>query len=191
MLIGRLMAAVIQRWVRLGLIGAIAIGLQFSWVGGAIALPLLPLASIHTYHERPDQTTYRSRLTLPDRRDRAWQATLFHRYRQGEDQGIYLRLVAYPGSAVVAKNEPLTVSTGGGWQWLAAASQATLPANPPENLGQYAFNEVLAQIATPIPLTLSVPLAGGRPQQLVVAPYVVEEWQALAAMAEPTDSSNN
>ncbi|PSN16693.1 hypothetical protein C7271_20100 [filamentous cyanobacterium CCP5] len=179
------MTAKFRRW---GL--AVAIGLWICCAGGQVAMahPLTTLASIHTYHERPAQTTYRSRLTLPDRDDRAWQATLFHRYVGGEDQGILLRLVAFPGSARVAPSGHLRVSTGTGLEWQVPANDATLPANRPDNIGQYAFDQVLADLQAPIPLTLDVPLASGRTQQLVVAPYVVVEWQVLAAMAAPTHS---
>lgn len=177
------MAAILQRLGYLGLMMAIALGISFGgYSSGARALPMPTLASIHTYHEHPHQTTYRSRLTLPDRDDRAWQATLFHRYVDGDDQGLYLRLVAFPGSAVVSASDNLRVATGTGLAWSAAPSDATLPALRPENIGQYAFGTVLANIQRPIPLTLTVPLAGGRTQELVVAPYVVDEWQQLAAM---------
>lgn len=153
-----------------------------------VIAPAPALASIHIYHERAEQTTYRSRLTLPDRQDQAWQATLFHRYVQGQDQGIYLRLVAFPGSAAVSPTEPLQVSTGTGIEWLAPANYALLPIPHPQNIGQYDFEEVLQTLSSPIPMTLAVPLAAGNRRELVVAPYVVEEWRSLGAMGDPSHS---
>ncbi|MGB5916042.1 MAG: DUF3122 domain-containing protein, partial [Phormidesmis sp.] len=56
-----------------------------------------PVASLHTYQERPGQTTFRSKQSLRDRADRSWQVIVFKRYQADMLQGLYLRLVGFPG----------------------------------------------------------------------------------------------
>jgi hypothetical protein len=145
-------------------------------------------ASVHTYHEQPGQTTYRSRQSLRDHRDLAWQATVFKRYRGQDIQGIYLRLVGFPGQVTVDRQGGLTIETGTTAQWVAPyALDPQTPASVlPENVSQYDMAKVLGDLSRPIPLTLAVPLVGQPPARLVVAPYVVEEWLTIAHTL-PTD----
>ncbi|MGD1948213.1 MAG: DUF3122 domain-containing protein [Leptolyngbyaceae cyanobacterium] len=139
------------------------------------------LASVHVYHERPGQTTLRSQQSLRDRNDRSWQAILFKRYRPDGLEGMYLRLVGFPGIVNVDPQQPLTINTGTALQW-----QATPKLDPPtpalpSNTNQYDFANVLADLQQPIPLTLAVPLQGKGPSEIIVPPYAVKEWRDLAA----------
>jgi hypothetical protein len=149
-----------------------------------LALAEPALASVHTYHEQPGQTTYRSRQSLRDQNDLAWQATVFKRSIDGDLQGVYLRLVGFPGQATVDRRGDLSVQTGTATQWQAPYAIDTQTQTLPENVTQYDFVGVLSQLQQPIPLTLMVPLAGSSPARLVVAPYVVAEWLKIWAMAE-------
>lgn len=145
-------------------------------------------ASIHTYHEQPGQTTVRSRQSLRDQRDMAWQATVFKRYQGSEIQGIYLRLVGFPGQVTVDRQQALAIDTGTTAHWNAPyALDPQTPASVlPDNISQYDLGAVLAQMPRPIPLTLSVPLVGRSPAQIVVAPYVVQEWLTISqALPDP------
>lgn len=139
-------------------------------------------ASIHTYQEQPGQTTYRSRQSLRDQRDMAWQATVFKRYQGQTVQGIYLRLVGFPGQVAVDRQGDLTIDTGTTAHW--AAPYALDPQTPasvlPENVSQYDMSAVLETLPRPIPLTLTVPLGGQSSAQIVVAPYIVAEWITIA-----------
>ncbi len=143
------------------------------------------LASVHVYHERPGQTTLRSQQSLRDRKDRSWQAILFKRYRPDGLEGLYLRLVGFPGVVTVDPQQPLTVATGTllGWQ----ASPKLDPPTPvlPSNTNQYDMTAVMAELEKAIPLTLQVPLQGNGPSpvvgEIVVPPYAVQEWRELAA----------
>lgn len=150
---------------------------------GATAAPAL--ASLHTYHERPGQTTYRSQQSLRDQADRAWQATLFKRYSQGEFQGTYLRLVGFPGSVTVDPERPLVVDTDMGRRWEAPNSLDPQTSQLPESVGQYAFDIVLTDLVSALPLKLEVPLQSGPPARLTAAPFVIEEWRSLAASGPP------
>jgi hypothetical protein len=153
-----------------------------------LALAEPALASVHTYHEQPGQTTYRSRQSLRDQNDFAWQATVFKRYIGGGLQGVYLRLVGFPGQATVDRQGDLSVQTGTATQWQAPYAVDAQTESLPENVTQYDVAVVLSQIQQPIPLTLVVPLAATSPARLVVAPYVVAEWLAIEAMADTAET---
>ncbi len=154
-----------------------------------LALAAPALASVHTYHEQPGQTTYRSRQSLRDQTDMAWQATLFKRY-VGEDlQGAYLRLVGFPGRTTVDLQPDLLIETGTATQWLAPPALDPQTQTLPDNVGQYDMAAVLSQLSQPIPLTLVVPQAKAPAARLVVAPYVVAEWLEIWAMAESSLAS--
>lgn len=139
------------------------------------------LASVHTYHERPGQTTLRSQQSLRDRNDRSWQAILFKRYRPDGLDGLYLRLVGFPGVVAVAPQTPLTITTGTALRW--QASPKLDPPTPalPSNTNQYDMTTVMADLKKAIPLTLKVPLEGRGPSEIIVPPYAVQEWRELAA----------
>ncbi|HIK45136.1 MAG TPA: DUF3122 domain-containing protein [Leptolyngbyaceae cyanobacterium M65_K2018_010] len=165
---------------RIGL--ALLLGLLLMLLGAAPAW-----ASIHTYHEQPGQTTHRSTLSLRDQRDLAWQAILFKRYVNDDLQGIYLRLVGFPGQ-VVDRQPALSVQTGTATQWLAPYQVDGQTQVWPDNVAQYDFQSVLAQLPGPLPLTLVVPMAATTPAQLVVAPYGVAEWLQLSALASDAEA---
>lgn len=149
-----------------------------------LALAEPALASVHTYHEQPGQTTYRSRQSLRDQNDTAWQATVFKRYTEGHLEGIYLRLVGFPGRGVVDRQGELSVLTGTTAQWKAMPSVDAQTKALPDNVAQYDFGAILSQIQRPVPLTLNLPLATAASARLVVAPYVVEEWLQIYALSE-------
>ncbi len=139
------------------------------------------LASVHVYHERPGQTTVRSQQSLRDRTGRSWQAILFKRYQADGLEGIYLRLVGFPGVVEVEPHKPLSINTGTAlnWQAIPQLDQST-PALP-SNTNQYNVAAVIADLQKAIPLTLAVPLQGKAVSEIIVPPYAVQEWRELAA----------
>lgn len=143
--------------------------------------PSSALASMHVYHERPGQTTLRSQQSLRDRNDHSWQAILFKRYRPDGRDGLYLRLVGFPGVMEVASQSPLMIDTGTSLRW--QASPKLDPPTPalPSNTNQYDVAEMMADLKKAIPLTLAVPLQGQAPSEIIVPPYAVQEWLDLAA----------
>jgi hypothetical protein len=178
------MGAMTVIWRSLRIIG-LALGLGILLL---LTLASPALASIHTYHEQPGQTTYRSRQSLRDQTDLAWQATVFKRSLGDKPSGIYLRLVGFPGQVVVNRQDDLSIQTGTTAHWVAPyridlQTEADLQTRDlPENVTQYDFKAVLDQLQRAIPLTLEVSLTGRAPAQIVVAPYVVEEWLQLYRM---------
>jgi hypothetical protein len=155
------------------LVGLLLIGLLFL----ATAAPAL--ASIHTYHEKPGQTTVRSRQSLRDKDDLAWQATLFKRQIEGNLQGIYLRLVGFPERVTVDRQKNLLIQTGTLASWEAPPLLDPQTRALPNNVAQYNFVEVLTQLKGAIPLTLTIPLENSAYAYVVVAPFVVDEWLQL------------
>ena len=87
----------------------------------AHAAPISPfVASLHTYQELPGQTTFRSKQSLRDRTDRSWQVIVFKRYQADTLQGLYLRLVGFPGFVALDELKPMIISTGSSIEWQAS-----------------------------------------------------------------------
>jgi len=149
-----------------------------------LIMPAQPAAaSIHTYHEQPGQTTLRSRQSLRDQSDLAWQATLFKRYRQGAEPFLYLRLVGFPGQVAIDPGASLQVKTGTTLTWSTTQELDPQIKELPENVAQYRVDNIFSNLKAAIPLTLLVPLQGSGSARLVVAPFVVQEWLQLNSMA--------
>ncbi|WP_228024961.1 DUF3122 domain-containing protein [cf. Phormidesmis sp. LEGE 11477] len=148
----------------------------------------LPIASLHTYSEKPGQTTFRSKQSLRDRTDRSWQIILFKRYRSDSLQGLYLRLVGFPGLVTVDSQKPLTIATGSSLQWQVATELDPQTAALPDYVGQYNVMSVLSELSGDIPLQIEIALGDGSTAELVVPPFAVHEWRELTAMS-PTSTS--
>lgn len=72
------------------------------------------IAAIHEYPEGSGHTMYRSLQTLREspqgkgqNSESAWQVVLFKRMYAGQTETVHLRLVGFPGSAIVAHPQPL------------------------------------------------------------------------------------
>lgn len=141
------------------------------------------IASLHTYQERPGQTTFRSKQSLRDRSDRAWQIILFKRYQSDDLQGLYLRLVGFPGLVTLDSQKPLTIATGASAQWQAQPALDPQTQALPNNAAQYDVAEAIAHLTGDIPLQIEIPLAGGSIAQLVVPPFAVHEWRELSGQS--------
>lgn len=154
------------------------------------ALPKVAEASIHTYYERPGQVTVRSRQSLRDFSDRAWQAIAFKRTQGDSLQGLYLRLVGFPGAVQVDRQQPITLTAPTGQQlqldWSVDPQTQALPTN----VGQYDVQPLLGNLDNPLPLELQVPLANGEMAEFAIAPFIVQEWlQVKTAEALPAPVS--
>lgn len=138
------------------------------------------IASIHTYQEQPGQTTFRSKQSLRDRTDRSWQVIVFKRYQADTLQGLYLRLIGFPGLVSLNSQPPLTIETGTSLQWQAQPKLDPQTPALPDNAGQYNIAALLNELESDIPLQIDIPLAGNNTAQLVVPPFAVKEWRELA-----------
>jgi hypothetical protein len=153
-------------WFSLGLL------VLTLWLG---AMPMAQ-ASVHVYRERPGQVTVRSRLSLRDFSDRAWQVIAFKRTQGTTLQGYYLRLVGFPGAVEVDRQRPATViaPTGQSRQlpWIVDPQAKTLP----PNVGQFDLAPLLTELEQSLPLEVQLPLVGAAPAEMAIAPFIVEEW---------------
>lgn len=160
--------------------------LSTSWMQPSVAAPRLaayPVASIHTYQELPGQTTFRSKQSLRDRSDRSWQVILFKRYQAEALQGLYLRLVGFPGIVSVNQKQPIVIATGASAQWQAAPKLDPQTPELPEYAAQYDVAQAIFELAGDIPLQVNIPLGDGGTAQLVVPPFAVREWRDLNSQA--------
>lgn len=139
------------------------------------------IASIHDYHEQPGQSTFRSKQSLRDRNDRSWQVILFKRYQAHDLEGLYLRLVGFPGIVVLDPQKPLKIATGASAQWQAQPALDPQTQALPDNSAQYDVLAAMTELKGDIPLQVEIPLADGSLAQLVVPPFVVHEWRDLTA----------
>jgi len=155
-----------QVWGCLGLL------MLTVWLAG---MPVAQ-ASVHVYHERPGQVTVRSRLSLRDFSDRAWQAIAFKRTQGDTLPGYYLRLVGFPGAVEVDRQQPIALisPTGQSWrlEWAVDPQAKTLP----PNVGQFDLAPLLTDIDHALPLEVQLPLVGDEPAEMAIAPFIVAEW---------------
>ena len=180
-ILSRLLEAVdyclpIKRWIVVGLL-LFTLVFSFSPIAEASSV----LASLHTYQEKPGQTTFRSKQSLRDRSDRSWQVIVFKRYQDKSLQGLYLRLIGFPGLVTVEDGQALAIATGSSLQWQAPSELDPQTPELPENAAQYNIAEVLNALESDIPLQVDIPLAGGSVAKLAVPPFAVKEWRELAA----------
>ncbi len=177
----------IQRWINWLRVSSVFIVVLTVVLAAVLTLgssaSATTLASIHTYHEMPGQTTFRSKQSLRDRSDRAWQIILFKRYQADELQGLYLRLIGFPGVVSVDSQKPLTIATGASAQWSAPGELDLQTQSLPDNAAQYNVATAIAELVGDIPLQVAIPLADGSTAQLVVPPFAVQEWRDLYAQS--------
>jgi len=145
-------------------------------------------AVIRQLEEAPGSTIYqseisKSRQTLKDQQGGIWQAIAFERTLPDQEDSIYLRLVAFPGSVNIDHSRPLTITN--------SMSETLTAVNVSEDMftdktqmapdaGEYNLQPILMQLESAIPLRLIVPTLDQQEIVLNVAPTVVEEWRSLA-----------
>lgn len=147
-------------------------------------VPQTAQASIHVYRERPGQVTVRSRQSLRDFSDRAWQAIAFKRTQDDALLGLYVRIVGFPGAVEVDRQRPIALlAPTAGQQWQLAWKRDPQAKEFPINVGQYDLEPLLRDIDTPVPLELQVPLQNGEVAEMAIAPFIVREWLDVKASA--------
>ncbi|WP_144053986.1 DUF3122 domain-containing protein [Baaleninema simplex] len=146
-------------------------------------------AAIETY---PDpargEIVVRSLQSLRDIRDGSWQLVLFERRTPTELQGIFLRVVGFPGRRI-DRDVPLQVdaATGRSWQVRDRSASASTDEPLPSNIVQYDFEAIARQLSTDTALRLSFSVLGDRrPVEIPVPPFVVREWRTLLFEIAPS-----
>lgn len=169
----------LQRTVSLLMITAL-IGL--SLLCGLVSAPPA-IADIRQFQAAPGHFLYQSRQTLWDGHKHSWQAIAFQRSQPDANFRIYLRLVAFPGTADIDRSQPLVLTNSLGETLEAAdtSSQIFTDASSPQpNVGQYDLQPILDQLRVEMSWRLYIPTHQGEPVTLFVPSTVVQEWHTLA-----------
>jgi Protein of unknown function (DUF3122) len=161
------------------ILGAIALSLA---LGLGLLNPPSAAAAIRQLEEAPGQMVYQSRATLKDQHGSGWQAIAFKRVRPDGQTSIELRLVGFPGVAVLDRSQPLTLTNSLGKTLTAPDASSAIfgeTKQPEPNVGQYDLLPLLSQLQAEVPLQLTLPIVGGEGISLSVSPSLLQEWQAL------------
>lgn len=159
----------------------------FAWIRQAVGFILFflllstpALASLHTYPE-PNGVMYRSLSNLRDSHDRAWQAVLYKRLKDGKLEALHLRLIGFPGVIEVAHPRSLQVETRTGQ--LLTAEDVTPVNLPSPNVGEYDLQAILARLDTDTTFRLTIPLQRGQ-ETLKIPKETMQEWWRVATWTE-------
>lgn len=139
--------------------------------------PLPVQAETHLYQEKPGQVTLRSQQSLQDQAQRSWQTILFKRYVDNQLEGIFLRLVGFPGQVEVAPDQPLQLSIADQFLWQSQPAMDGTTLMLPENVGQYDVQPLLKNLDSDTRLVLEIPLVSGLSANIVAPPAVIHEWR--------------
>lgn len=134
-------------------------------------------AEVHLYQEKPGQITLRSQQSLPDQAQRSWQTVLFKRYINNQLEGVFLRLVGFPGQVEVAAEQPLEFRIADQFLWQSPPAMDTTTLMLPNNVGQYDVQPLLEHLDGDTRLVLAVPLVSGLSATIEASPTVIHEWR--------------
>jgi hypothetical protein len=167
-----------RRWVASWLVFSLVLALPLVFF---LAWPRPALASIHSYPESEQQIMYRSRLSLRDNQDQAWQTILFKRLKAGQVIDFQLRLISFPGQATLQHPLPLQITQGSNLTWELADQTLLDPQLQPvlDSLGQYDAKPFILGLEYPQTLRISIALNDQESRELMVPPYVLREWLQL------------
>ncbi|ABW30450.1 DUF3122 domain-containing protein [Acaryochloris marina] len=143
------------------------------------AYPLPVQAETHLYQEKPGQVTLRSQQSLQDQAKRSWQTILFKRYVDNQLEGIFLRLVGFPGQVEVAPEQPLQLSIADQFLWQSQPAMDGTTLMLPENVGQYNVQPLLENLDSDTRLVLEIPLVSGLTANIIAPPAVIHEWREV------------
>lgn len=151
--------------------------------GGVGLAPGAAIAAIREFEEAPGQVVYQSRHTLQDQQGRSWQAIAFKRIRANGDEGFFLRLVGFPGTATIDRSLPLRLDNSLGTRLTAADASAQIFTDssvPEPHVGQYDLAAIAPQLRPELPWQLTLPTVDQEPIRLELPPLTVQDWQTLA-----------
>lgn len=136
------------------------------------------IASISTIEEAPGQMLYQSRHSWRDRAGHSWQVVLFKRVKAGHIASVSLRLVGFPGIAILAHPQPLLITTKTGEVF--TSPDLFAEQSPAPNVGQYDLSDVLLKLPRTGRVLLHIPLIDNESITLRLPPSAVLEWQTIA-----------
>ena len=151
-----------------------------------LSLSPTAMASIHTYPESDTRIMYRSRLSVQDNRDQAWQIILFKHQQAGQIQDFNLRLVGFPGQISIQHPAPLRIQDSHDHDWMALDQTQEDPQleTVQTSVGQYDLMPIMKDLDRAERLELKLTLTGEEFRTLVVPQFMVREWLALKEMSD-------
>lgn len=144
------------------------------------------LAEVHLYQEKPGQVTLRSQQSLQDQAQHSWQAVLFKRYIDDQLEGIFLRLVGFPGQVEVVADQPLQFSVADQFLWKSNPAMDASTLMLPNNVGQYDVQPLLEHLDSDTRLVMAIPLATGLSATIEASPSVIREWREVTQFSPQT-----
>lgn len=149
------------------------------WVGLVLVVADPVEAGVQLYQEQPGQLTVRSQHSLQDNAQHSWQTVVFKRFQADHLEGIFLRLVGFPGQVQVAVDQPLQILVADQWSWQAPVALDSATLQLPHNVGQYDLQPLLEHIDPNLEMELAIPLDQGLTASLQIPASVRHEWQQV------------
>lgn len=127
------------------------------------------------------QMLYRSFQSLRDLEGHPWQAIAFKRVFPDGRSTFFLRLVGFPETATVRRQQPLVMSNVSGQTFEAPDSSDRVFTDNgiPDSVGQYDIAAIVLQLSDITPLKLQLPTQEGS-LTIAVPPTAIIEWQTVA-----------
>ncbi|MCM1982561.1 DUF3122 domain-containing protein [Lyngbya confervoides] len=142
-------------------------------------------ATVHVYPESSTQVMVRSRRSVQDDQQQAWQAIVFKRLRSDQTAEMYLRLIAFPGAFDLTHPQALRLRDQQ-QEWILPDVTAQDPQLNPvsSEVGQYDLAPVMRSLDRPTRLNIEVAGSQGR-RWLRVPQSVVREWWDIKQWTPP------
>ncbi len=167
-------------------------------IGGWGVEPQSALARIVQEQLSDGVTLDKSLRTVKDANGYSWQAIAFKNSRDGHSDGVYLRLVGFPGAVAIDHTHPMIVTTPSG-QAISLEDVSALifsnDASRQPNVAQYELDAMLNQLQSPTNIRLTIPvlmpgaaasedsgtsLADRQHLEMSIPQAAVDEWLAIA-----------
>ena len=165
----------VRRWSqRLGVMAIAILVFGLGWVAGVEA-------RLDFEREVGGQMLYRSFQSLRDANGQPWQAIAFKRVFAGGESTMFLRLVGFPDSVTVMRQQPLVMVNVRGQTFFApdSSDRVFTDNGVPDSVGQYDIAPIVPLLSAAAPLKLSLPAVEGS-VTIAVSPSAIAEWQTVA-----------
>lgn len=139
------------------------------------------LARLDYERESSGQMLYRSFQSLRDLDGHPWQAIAFKRVFADGHSTFFLRLVGFPDTTTVVRQQPLVMTNVSGQTFQAPDSSDRVFTDNgiPDSVGQYDIASIVPQLSDVTPLKLLLPAENGM-VTIAVPPTAIVEWQTVA-----------
>lgn len=168
-----------DRWARHLIAIALATICCCLLLGGFCSTP--SQARLDYEQETGGQMLYRSFQSLRDLEGHPWQAIAFKREFADGQSTFFLRLVGFPESATVLRQQSLVMTNVSGQTFEApdSSDRVFTDNGVPDSVGQYDIAAIVLQLSDVTPLKLQVPTEDGV-VTIAVPPTAIAEWQTVA-----------